>query len=150
MRQDKAGYLYFVDRIGDTFRWKGENVSTSEVSEHCASAPGVEEAIVYGIPVPNHDGKAGMVSLIVREGFDLVTFKNHVDSLLPAWARPRFVRLLQEVQTTGTFKYKKMDLIKEGYDLTQITDPLFISISDSYVALTADLITGISSGNVRL
>ncbi|MFT4076049.1 MAG: long-chain-acyl-CoA synthetase [Asticcacaulis sp.] len=150
MRQDKAGYLYFVDRIGDTFRWKGENVSTSEVAEYSAAAPGVEEAIVYGVPVPNHDGKAGMVSIIQREGFDLKIFKNFVDSKLPVWARPRFVRMLHDAETTGTFKYKKMDLIKVGYDITRTTDPIFVCHGDDYVPLTANLISDIESGKLRL
>jgi len=150
MRQDKAGYLYFVDRIGDTFRWKGENVSTSEVAEHAASSPGVEEAIVYGVPVPHHDGKAGMVSLIVRPDFDLVTFKNHVDSLLPVWARPRFIRLLQEVETTGTFKYKKMDLVNQGFDIAQISDPVYMCLDDRFVPLTKALTTDLNSGKLRL
>ncbi len=150
MRQDKEGYLYFVDRIGDTFRWKGENVSTSEVAEYCASAPGVEEAIVYGVPVPNHDGKAGMVSLITRPGFDIKAFKDHVEAKLPTWSRPRFVRLLQEVETTGTFKYKKMDLIKAGFDLTQVTDPLYLLCNDEYQPLTAEMLGRIARDELRL
>ena len=151
MRQDKHGYLYFVDRIGDTFRWKGENVSTSEVAEYCASAPGVEEAIVYGVPVANHDGKAGMVALITREGFDLAAFKAHVDSHLPDFARPRFVRLLSEVETTGTFKYKKMDLVSEGFDLKRVRDPMFVCAHNgAYEPLTADLLDAIDAGRLRL
>jgi len=150
MRQDKDGYLYFVDRIGDTFRWKGENVSTSEVAEYCASAPGVAEAIVYGIPVVNHDGKAGMVALITREGFDLAAFKAHVDAHLPVYARPRFVRLLTEVETTGTFKYKKMDLVNEGCDLTRVHDPLFVCAHDAYEPLTPELHNAIETGQLRL
>ncbi|ESQ83916.1 acyl-CoA synthetase [Asticcacaulis sp. AC466] len=150
MRQDKAGYLYFVDRIGDTFRWKGENVSTSEVAEYSASAPGVEEAIIYGVPVPNHDGKAGMAAIVARDGFDLKTFKNHVDAKLPSWARPKFVRMLQEVETTGTFKYKKMDLIKVGYDIAQTRDPIFVCHGDDYVPVTADMISDIANGKLRL
>ncbi len=150
MKQDKYGYLYFVDRIGDTFRWKGENVSTSEVAEHCASAPGVEEAIIYGVPVPGHDGKAGMAALITREGFDLKAFKAHVDDYLPVWSRPRFVRLLQEVETTGTFKYKKMDLIKTGFDLEQTKDPLYILCEDGYQPLTPEMLARIDSGDLRL
>ncbi|ESQ87178.1 acyl-CoA synthetase [Asticcacaulis sp. AC460] len=150
MRQDKAGYLYFVDRIGDTFRWKGENVSTSEVAEHCASAPGVEEAIIYGVPVPHHDGKAGMASLITRDGFDIKAFKEHVDAHLPSYARPRFVRLLQEVETTGTFKYKKMDLIKGGYDPAKITDPLYVLVVDEYLPMNPAIMSEIEAGRMRL
>ncbi len=150
MRQDKAGYLYFVDRIGDTFRWKGENVSTSEVAEYAASAPGVEEAIIYGVPVPNHDGKAGEAALITREGFDLKAFRDHVDSHLPAYARPRFVRLLHNVETTGTFKYKKMDLVKEGFDLKQTNDPIYVRVVDDYVPLTPALARELANGQLRL
>jgi len=150
MRQDKAGYLYFVDRIGDTFRWKGENVSTSEVAEYSAAAPGVEEAIIYGVPVPNHDGKAGMAAIIAREDFDLKAFKNFVDSKLPAWARPKFVRMLHDAETTGTFKYKKMDLIAVGYDITKTKDPIFVSEGDDYVPVTAQMIEDIASGTLRL
>ncbi len=150
MRQDKAGYLYFVDRVGDTFRWKGENVSTSEVAEYAASAPGVEEAIIYGVPVPNHDGKAGEAALITREGFDLKAFRDHVDSHLPPYARPRFIRLLHDAETTGTFKYKKMDLVKEGFDLKQVKDPVYIRVVDDYVPLTEALASELRNGTLRL
>ena len=151
MRQDKNGYLYFVDRIGDTFRWKGENVSTSEVAEHCAAAPGVEEAIIYGVPVANHDGKAGMAALITREGFDLKAFKAHIDSHLPVYARPRFIRLLQEVETTGTFKYKKMDLIKDSFDPSVVTDPLYVLVAnDEYLPMTEAMLAEIKAGQLRL
>lgn len=152
MRQDKDGYLYFVDRIGDTFRFKGENVSTSEVSEYCARSPGVREAVVYGVEVPHYDGKAGMVSLIVDEGFDLEDFAQHMRDHLPAYARPRFIRLLEEADTTGTFKYKKMDLVKAGFDPAQTSDPLFILHPETeiYAPFDADSQTAIAGGVYRL
>ena len=150
MRQDKEGYLYFVDRIGDTFRWKGENVSTSEVAEYAASAPGVEEAIIYGVQVPNADGKAGMAAIIAREGFDIAAFKSHMDAHLPVYARPRFLRLLQHVETTGTFKYKKMDLIKEGFDVSKTDDPLYLLCDDVFQPLTTAMLDKINSGEIRL
>lgn len=152
MRQDKAGYLYFVDRIGDTFRWKGENVSTSEVSQYAASAPGVEEAIVYGVPMKGYDGKAGMVALITREGFDLNLFRLHMEANLPAPARPRFVRLLQEAETTGTFKYKKMDLISEGFDLTKTKDPIYVLNTEGteFIVLTPACQSQIEAGTYRI
>jgi len=151
MRQDRDGYLYFVDRIGDTFRFKGENVSTSEVSEYCARATGVNEAIVYGVPVPHQDGKAGMVSLIVDPDFDITAFAQHVRDYLPAYARPRFVRLLQEVETTGTFKYKKMDLVQAGFDPARTQDPLFVldSETDLYVPFEAACQAAIAEGRYR-
>ena len=152
MRQDKQGYLYFVDRIGDTFRWKGENVSTSEVAEYAASAPGVEEAIAYGVPMKAYDGKAGMVALITRDGFDIEAFRRHMDANLPAYARPRFVRLLQHAETTGTFKYKKMDLITDGFDLAKVTDPLYVLSTEGteFIEMTAACQAQIEAGTYRI
>lgn len=151
MRKDKDGYIYFVDRIGDTFRFKGENVSTSEVAEYAASCPNVSEAIIYGVPVPHHDGKAGMAALIVREGFDIHEFYRHLEGLLPAYARPRFVRLLTEVDTTGTFKYKKTDLVNEGYDINRLTDTIYIYVApDGYHVLTRELLYELTEGRLKL
>lgn len=116
MKQDNEGYFYFVDRMGDTFRWKGENVSTSEVEQVLMTAPGVETAIVYGVPVPGQDGKAGMAALVVDGKFDAKTFSDHVENKLPAYAQPVFVRLMKAVETTGTFKFRKADLVADGFD----------------------------------
>lgn len=151
MRQDREGYFYFVDRVGDTFRFKGENVSTSEVSEYAASAPNVTEAIAYGVSVPHHDGKAGMVALIIEDGFDIKQFKAHVASKLPSYARPRFVRLLSQVETTGTFKYKKMDLVKDGIDVTTLSDAIYVLIGDDdYLRFTPELMSELEAGRLRL
>jgi len=152
MKMDRDGYIYFVDRVGDTFRFKGENVSTSEVAECCARAEGVDEAIVYGVPVPHYDGKAGMVSLIVDASFDIAAFARHVNAHLPVYARPRFVRLLQTVETTGTFKYRKMDLVLDGFDPTRISDPLFVMKPDTtdYAAMTPECLSDITSGKYRM
>lgn len=126
MRRDRDGYFYFVDRIGDTFRWKGENVATSEVSEAISPYPGIEVANVYGVTVPGHDGRAGMVALTVDEDFDLVDFAAHVVDTLPPHARPLFLRLRDDVAMTGTFKLKKSDLVAEGCDPSNTRDPLFL------------------------
>ncbi|BBF80521.1 long-chain-acyl-CoA synthetase [Asticcacaulis excentricus] len=152
MKMDRDGYIYFVDRIGDTFRFKGENVSTSEVGECCARAEGVDEAIVYGVPVPHYDGKAGMVALITGEGFSIEAFAQHVNSHLPVYARPRFVRLLQNAETTGTFKYKKMDLVLAGFDPAKVSDPLYVMKMDDsgYKPLTAECLSLIESGQYRM
>ena len=88
MRRDERGFFYFVDRIGDTFRWKGENVATSEVSEAMTEFPGVLEANVYGVAVPNTDGRAGMAALVVDARFDLARFHAHLKARLPDYARP--------------------------------------------------------------
>src|SRR4029077_5069000 len=90
MRRDAEGYFYFVDRIGDTFRWKGENVATSEGAEALGVLPGVAEANVYGVSVPGQDGRAGMAALVVAPTFDPATLKDTLKENLPAYARPMF------------------------------------------------------------
>jgi fatty-acyl-CoA synthase len=116
LRQDEAGFYYFVDRLGDTFRWKGENVSTTEVAEVVRACPGVRDAAVYGVTVPGADGRAGMAALVVEEGgFDLATLHAHLAAKLPTYARPLFVRLVPALDTTGTFRLRKADLAREGY-----------------------------------
>ena len=116
MKQDEEGYFYFVDRIGDTFRWKGENVSTGEVSERLSEIPGVKEANVYGVAVPGADGRAGMASLVTGPEFDLAAFQTQSEAMLPPYAQPLFLRLQPEIETTGTFKYRKIDLVEDGFD----------------------------------
>src|SRR5262249_28582826 len=110
MRQDKDGYFYFVDRIGDTFRWKGENVSTTEVAQAIAHYPGVAEANVYGVSVSKLDGRAGMAAITPSDGFDLQGLRLYLQKELPPYARPIFVRIEPAIETTGTFKYRKIDL----------------------------------------
>jgi fatty-acyl-CoA synthase len=125
MRTDADGYLYFVDRIGDTFRWKGENVSTNEVAERLQAAPGVQEANVYGVEVPGSDGRAGMVALVTGPEFDIKTLGEHVARELPPYAQPLFVRLLPQMETTGTFKLRKTELVADGYDPARVKGALF-------------------------
>jgi fatty-acyl-CoA synthase len=151
MRQDDEGYFYFVDRIGDTFRWKGENVSTSEVSEAISVIPGVKEATVYGVKVGDQDGRAGMASLVVGPDFDITALAAAVDAGLPAYARPVFVRLQPEIEITGTFKYRKMDLVAEGFDPTVVKQPVYFrDAARGYVRLTKPGFAKILSGGVRL
>jgi fatty-acyl-CoA synthase len=151
MRQDSEGYLYFIDRVGDTFRWKGENVSTTEVAERLATAPGVKEVTVYGVPVGGAEGKAGMASLVVDGDFDLNRLSDHIDHELPTYARPLFVRLQKDLSTTGTFKYRKTDLEADGYDTRKSRDPIwFNDPTAGWTKMTARLRDRISSGDVRL
>jgi len=151
MRSDAEGYYYFVDRIGDTFRFKGENVSTSEVAEYCAGGPGIDEAIVYGVTVPNYDGKVGMVALLVADDFDMARFLDHIKARLPSFALPRFVRILSHIETTGTFKYKKNDLVREGYNIEQLDDEIFILLNEeSYIKLTPELHSELLNNQFRL
>ena len=109
MKMDAEGYFYFVDRIGDTFRWKGENVSTNEVAERLQAFPGVTEATVYGVAVEGADGRAGMAAIVPHGAFDAKAFGEHVARELPPYAQPLFVRLLPRLDATGTFKVRKLD-----------------------------------------
>src|SRR5262249_22281652 len=127
MRKDAQGYFYFVDRIGDTFRWKGENVATSEVEEAIGRCPGVRDATVYGVEIPGTDGRAGMAALVVAAGFDLGALRRHLDASLPSYARPVFVRIRAELETTGTFKHQKSELVREGYDPASTGDAIYFS-----------------------
>ncbi|WP_184718076.1 long-chain-acyl-CoA synthetase [Caulobacter sp.] len=151
MRIDGDGYIYFVDRIGDTFRWKGENVATSEVSERLAGFDGVQEINVYGVKIAELDGKAGMVSLVTTPEFDLEAFAKHVDEQLPTYARPLFVRLQPAIETTGTFKYRKIDLVTEGFDPAKTKDPLYFRDPEKgYVKITKALHAKIEGGAFKL
>src|SRR5579862_795292 len=126
LRRDRDGYFYFVDRIGDTFRWKGENVATSEVAEALSRVEGVREANVYGVAVPGYDGRAGMAALVAGTGFDPAALAGGLERGLPAYARPIFLRLMPEMGITGTFKHRKIDLVEQGFDPSRIPDPLFV------------------------
>jgi fatty-acyl-CoA synthase len=150
MRQDSEGYFYFIDRIGDTFRWKGENVSTAEVEQRLAEAPGVKEVIAYGVPVPGAEGKAGMVTLVVEGKFSAKAFADYADAQLPSYARPVFVRLAKTLETTGTFKYRKVDLVAEGFD-PSVVSPVYVRGGKAgYQKLTGEAFQAIRSGETRL
>jgi fatty-acyl-CoA synthase len=151
MKQDNDGYFYFVDRIGDTYRWKGENVSTTEVADQLAGAPGVKEATVYGVPVEGMEGKAGMASLVVGPDFNMETFAEHIDHDLAAYARPVFLRLQKDITTTGTFKYRKVDLVTEGFDPKNSKNPLYYRDPDKgYVKITPRNYMRLDAGSIRL
>ncbi|HSZ11068.1 MAG TPA: long-chain-acyl-CoA synthetase [Rhizomicrobium sp.] len=152
LRRDELGYFYFVDRIGDTFRWKGENVATSEVSEALGVVPGVKEANVYGVSVPGMDGRAGMAALVTGAEFDLPNLGKTLAANLPVYARPVFLRLLPEMEITGTFKMRKVELVKDGFDPSAIADPLYVldPAANTYVPLDAARYADILSGRVKL
>ncbi len=151
MRRDASGFYHFVDRVGDTFRWKGENVSTTEVEEAVAACPGVSDAIVYGVTVPGMDGRAGMAALVTDDAFDIAALQRFVGRL-PEYARPVFIRTLVAIETTGTFKPKKQDLVREGYDPGVVADPLFWydRVDEAFRPLDASGYDRIRAGNVRL
>ncbi|GFO37969.1 very long-chain acyl-coa synthetase [Plakobranchus ocellatus] len=127
---DKEYFIYFQDRIGDTFRWKGENVSTTELANVITAVPFVEDANVYGVSMPGNDGRAGMAAITINPGTSLSAKEmkelyDHVCEELPTYARPLFIRHLNQAIITGTFKQRKVELVKEGYDLSLVKDPLF-------------------------
>ena len=152
MRRDGRGYFYFVDRVGDTFRWKGENVATSEVAETLTVFPGVREANVYGVKVPGHDGRAGMAVLVVDADFDLAALHRYIGENLPDYARPLFLRLRKDVEVTTTFKQKKVDLVREGFDPHDIADPIYFDDhgAQAYRRMDAALHARIAAGEIRL
>ncbi len=144
-------HYQFVDRIGDTFRWKGENVSTNEVGEIINQHPDVAFSNVYGVEVPGTDGRAGMAALRLAEGvesLDLASFSAHVVAELPPYARPLFLRVQREIDTTGTFKLLKGELRKQGYDPVQVSDLLYVLKPGSslYEPLEQDWFEQIRSG----
>ena len=145
MRKDARGYFYFVDRIGDTFRWKGENVSTTEVAEAMGTFEGIEDANVYGVSVPGRDGRAGMAA-IVGNNLNLTALRDHLAERLPDYARPVFLRIRQDMDMTATFKQKKGELVKQGFDPDAIGEPIYFNdpaakafVLDRRPALQADL-----------
>ena len=152
MRQDADGYFYFVDRIGDTFRWKGENVSTTEVAETLSRYLGVEEVNVYGVSVAHFDGRAGMAAITPGEGFAIEGLQAFLQRELPAYARPVFVRIQPAIETTGTFKYRKIDLVNDGFDPAKSEHPLYFEDPDthSYQIITPALYAKIQSGGFKL
>ena len=152
MRKDESGYFYFVDRIGDTFRWKGENVSTTEVADLISAYPGVVEAVVYGVAIPGTEGRAGMAAMVVREDFDLVAFRQHLAERLPEYARPLFLRIRCEIEMTATFKPKKQNLSREGYDPNVTAHVIYFDdrVRQSFVKLDAVLYERLQNGNIRL
>jgi fatty-acyl-CoA synthase len=152
MRQDAEGYFYFIDRIGDTFRWKGENVSTSEVEGAVARYPNVQEVIVYGAKIDRLDGRAGMAAITPGERFALEGLPAFLARELPAYARPLFVRMQPAMETTGTFKYRKVDLVRDGFDPDKIEHPVYFLHPElsRYVEITPALYRDIQSGAFKL
>ena len=154
LRRDWLGFHYFVDRVGDTFRWKGENVSTHQVADVLQRLDVVDVANVYGVAIAGRDGRAGMAALVLCEGasFDPSALAVYVARDLPSFARPAFVRLVPRAALTATFKLRKNDLQAQGFNPAQITDPLFVrdDRARAYVPLTDDVYQRVLSGAFRL
>uniref|UniRef100_A0A182JKT7 Very long-chain fatty acid transport protein n=1 Tax=Anopheles atroparvus TaxID=41427 RepID=A0A182JKT7_ANOAO len=150
--QDLLGNYYFKDRTGDTFRWRGENVASSEVEGVITTIVGLKDCAVYGVDIPETEGKAGMAAIVDPEGkVDMEQLAAGIRASLPAYARPLFIRVLSEVPMTTTFKLKKRDLQVAGYDLAKISDPIyFLQGNGTYRLFTADDHALIKSGKARL
>ncbi|KAK1141762.1 very long-chain acyl-CoA synthetase-like [Acipenser oxyrinchus oxyrinchus] len=151
---DHDNFVYFQDRIGDTFRWKGENVATTEVSDTLLMVDCIEEANVYGVAVPDHDGRIGMAAVKLGEAKQLECDKiySHVVTYLPSYARPRFLRIQSSLEVTGTFKQMKVKLGEEGFNPAVVQDPLYFLNENekTYVPMTQEMYNAIISKHVKL
>ena len=150
LRMDEEGFLYFCDRTGDTFRWKGENVSTTEVEATIGKFLELRDVVVYGVQLPGADGRAGMAAIVgSQETVDLASLAGKLVVSLPAYTIPIFIRLVKEVDLTGNFKLKKVQLRNEGFC---VSDPVFMfdQAHKSYVPFTAELREQLEAGSLRL
>ncbi|KAI8188510.1 Isopenicillin N epimerase component 1 [Colletotrichum sp. SAR 10_66] len=160
LRRDADGRWFFLDRLGDTYRWKGENVSTAEVSEVLGEYPGVNEAVVYGVSLPGHDGKAGAAALDIapdkKASFDFADFLRYSRSRLPRYAVPIFVRLLNASQASHNNKQNKVPLKNQGVDPSKIEGGdqlLWIEKhgkGNTYVPFTQDDWDNLGQGRAKL
>ncbi|KAG8187185.1 hypothetical protein JTE90_020056 [Oedothorax gibbosus] len=152
LTMDEDGYLYFKDRTGDTFRWRGENVSTGEVENVFSTALGHVSCVVYGVEIPNVEGKAGMAAVQTEQEIDFAALYQNVSKRLPLYALPLFVRVSSDIESTGTYKLRKVGIQKEGYNPDEVADPMFFldQKQKTYVPLTKDLYSDIVNGVVKL
>merc|ERR1719334_2642144 len=152
LTMDEFGWLYFKDRSGDTFRWRGENVSTMEVEATISQVIGLRDCVVYGVEIPGTEGRAGMAAIPDPERkVDVKKLFLGMEEKLPSYARPMFLRFVQEIDLTATFKLKKRDLQREGFNPEVVSDDLFIldSKNKTYTPLTKEVFNNIANGNMR-
>jgi len=154
MREIGFRHAQFVDRTGDTFRWKGENVSTTEVENMMTAYHDLAEAVVYGVEIANTNGRAGMAAITPHAGMsvDFAGLLAHLRRELPAYAVPVFLRVKAAMETTGTFKYQKSGLKNEGFDPAKVGgEALYVLLpgTSEYVALTDDIFASINAGQYR-
>lgn len=154
MRDIGFKHAQFVDRTGDTFRWKGENVSTTEVEVIADGFPGIVETVVYGVEIPNTNGRCGMASIrltVAPEKFDFKGLVKYLRQELPAYAVPVFLRLSESMDTTGTFKHQKAKLKEDGFYLEKVGTPVYALLpgSDEYIRLTPEIEAAIIDNKYR-
>ncbi|XP_029301229.1 long-chain fatty acid transport protein 6 isoform X2 [Cottoperca gobio] len=154
MAEDQEGFICFRDRVGDTFRWKGENVATTEVAETLGQVDFIQEVNVYGVEIQGHEGRAGMAAMIVRPGltFDGNKLFEHVMRDLPAYARPLFIRLQEVMEMTSTFKQQKFQLVQSGFNPSTISDLLYVLDyqQQNYIPLTDRIYQSILARELKL
>ena len=147
-------HAQFADRVGDTFRWKGENVSTQEVEKAIDTFRGVSSSAVYGVSIPGSDGKAGMAAIIKDEEtpIDISNLAGHLKTSLPKYAVPLFVRFVHDFEWTATHKIKKMNLKTQGYDPAQVKEEIYVLLpgSESYVPLNNEIFRDMVAGKYKL
>ena len=153
LRNIGCAHYQFVDRLGDTFRWKGENVSTTQVENIIGSYADVAGCAVYGVEIPNTNGKAGMATITPQENvqLDFAALHEYISKNLPPYAIPVFLRIKTEIDTTGTFKYKKADLKTDGYDKAKVSDQLYVALpkTKEYILLSDTLFEEVNNGTHR-
>ena len=149
-------HAQFVDRLGDTFRWKGENVSTTQVENIVSDYEKISEAVVYGVEIPNTNGRAGMAAITLQDGQslseqDLSSMADQFKTELPAYAVPVFLRIQKQIETTGTFKYSKTKLKEEAFDPEKCKEQIFVLLpgESAYSEVDADVFQKINQGEYR-
>ena len=153
VRDQGFRHIQFIDRVGDTFRWKGENVATTEVEAALNRHPEVEQAVAYGVQVTGADGRAGMAALTWKgRALDGAALARYLCRELPAYAVPLFIRLRAEQEVTGTFKFRKVELKLQAFDPAAISDPLYVLLDRErgYEPLTSEIHRRIHKGDLRL
>ena len=152
MQRDTAGYFTFVDRLGDNFRWKGENIASAWVADALCRAPGICDAVVYGVAVPGHEGRAGMAAVTVDADFTPGNLRAHLAQELPSYAWPVFLRVVPTISATATFKPLRAALAREGYDPAFVTDPVYVYDKGrgAYLCLDAAVLDEIVTGQARI
>jgi fatty-acyl-CoA synthase len=152
MRKDSRGFFYFVDRAGDSYRWKGENVSATEVAETIAACPGVVQAVAYGVAVPGTEGRAGMAAIVPGQDFALTVLHRHLAERLPSYARPLFLRLCERIEATATFKPRTAELARDGFDPAATCDAFYFDSREhqEYLPLDPLLHDRIERGEIAL